>query len=49
MNLENKANDQVSTLSHGDKRKLEISLALSMKPKLFLFDEDSGSNSLCEY
>ena len=37
--LTNKANDLVSTLSHGDKRKLEISLALSMNPKLLLFDE----------
>ncbi|MDC3096470.1 ABC transporter ATP-binding protein [Alphaproteobacteria bacterium] len=39
VDLTNKANDLVSTLSHGDKRKLEISLALSMNPKLFLFDE----------
>ena len=39
VDLTNKANDLVSTLSHGDKRKLEISLALSMKPKLLLFDE----------
>ena len=39
VNLTNKANDLVSTLSHGDKRKLEISLALSMNPKLLLFDE----------
>ena len=39
VDLTNKANDLVSTLSHGDKRKLEIRLALSMNPKLFLFDE----------
>ena len=39
VDLTNKANDLVSTLSHGDKRKLEISLALSMNPKLLLFDE----------
>ena len=39
VNLTNKANDLVSTLSHGDKRKLEICLALSMNPKLLLFDE----------
>ena len=39
VDLTNKANDFVSTLSHGDKRKLEISLALSMNPKLLLFDE----------
>ncbi len=28
-----------STLSHGDKRKLEIAMALAQKPKVFLFDE----------
>ena len=39
VDLTNKANDLVSTLSHGDKRKLEICLALSMNPKLLLFDE----------
>ena len=39
VDLTNKANDLVSTLSHGDKRKLEISLALSMNPKLLLYDE----------
>ena len=39
VDLTNTANDLVSTLSHGDKRKLEISLALSMNPKLLLFDE----------
>ena len=39
VDLTNKANVLVSTLSHGDKRKLEISLALSMNPKLLLFDE----------
>ena len=39
VDLTDKANDLVSTLSHGDKRKLEISLALSMNPKLLLFDE----------
>ena len=39
VDLTNKANDLVSTLIHGDKRKLEISLALSMNPKLLLFDD----------
>ena len=28
-----------STLSHGDKRKLEIAMALAQKPKVFLLDE----------
>ena len=35
VDLTNKANDLVSTLSHGDKRKLEISLALSMNCLLY--------------
>ncbi len=37
--LRHEENNMVYTLSHGDKRKLEICLALSLKPKLFLFDE----------
>ena len=28
-----------SELSHGDRRKLEVGLALAMDPKVFLFDE----------
>ena len=28
-----------SELSHGERRKLEVGLALAMKPKVFLFDE----------
>ena len=39
VDLTNKANDLVSTLSHGEKRKLEICIAISMAPKIFLFDE----------
>ncbi len=39
VNLEDKAELLVSSLSHGEKRKLEICIALSMKPKLFLLDE----------
>ena len=39
VNLEDKAEFLVSSLSHGEKRKLEICIALSMNPKLFLLDE----------
>lgn len=52
VDLSHLANQLVNTLSHGDKRKLEICLALSLKPKLFLFDEpmagldDSSTKSI---
>ena len=39
VDLDDKAQNLVSSLSHGEKRKLEICIALSMNPKLFLFDE----------
>ena len=41
-----------SDLSHGDRRKLEVGLALAMEPKVFLFDEpmagldESGTNMM---
>ena len=37
--LNKKANELASSLSHGEKRKLEICIAISMAPKIFLFDE----------
>ena len=37
--LDNKSNTLASELSHGDRRKLEVGLALAMNPKVFLFDE----------
>ena len=37
--LDNQSNTLASELSHGDRRKLEVGLALAMKPKVFLFDE----------
>ena len=51
VNLEDKSDFLVSSLSHGEKRKLEICIALSMNPKLFLLDEpmaglDSDSSKL---
>ena len=37
--LDNQSNILASELSHGDRRKLEVGLALAMNPKVFLFDE----------
>ena len=37
--LIDKRNILASELSHGDRRKLEVGLALAMDPKVFLFDE----------
>jgi len=39
LGLEHKADLMTSELSYGDKRKLEIAVALSMKPKILLLDE----------
>ncbi len=39
MGLENKADLMTSELSYGDKRKLEIAIALSLNPKILLLDE----------
>jgi len=37
--LNDKSEIVASQLSHGDRRKLEVGLALAMNPKVFLFDE----------
>jgi len=39
MGIEDKANFMTSVLSYGDKRKLEIAVALSLKPRILLLDE----------
>lgn len=39
MGIEDKANFMTSELSYGDKRKLEIAVALSLKPRILLLDE----------
>jgi branched-chain amino acid transport system ATP-binding protein len=40
--LEKRANDIVSTISHGEQRKLSIGVALAGEPKLILLDEPTG-------
>ena len=37
--LSAKANDITSTLSHGERRQLEVAIALSLTPKAFIMDE----------
>jgi len=39
IDLDNQSSTLASELSHGDRRKLEVGLALAMNPKVFLFDE----------
>ena len=39
LSLENMGTKVASTLSHGDKRKLELAMALAMGPKILLLDE----------
>ena len=39
LSLENVGTKVASTLSHGDKRKLELAMALAMDPKILLLDE----------
>ena len=39
LSLENMGEEVASTLSHGDKRKLELAMALAMDPKILLLDE----------
>ena len=39
IDLDSKCDEVASELSHGDRRKLEVGLALAMNPKVFLFDE----------
>ena len=39
IDLDSKTDEIASELSHGDRRKLEVGLALAMEPKVFLFDE----------
>lgn len=46
--LDEKANNIASTLAQGDKKKLELAIALAGKPKLLLLDEPTAGMSLEE-
>ena len=46
--LDEKANDIAGTLAQGDKKKLELAIALAGKPKLLLLDEPTAGMSLEE-
>lgn len=46
--LQELADYQVSGLSHGDQRKLEVALMLAMKPAVFMFDEPTAGMSIDE-
>ena len=48
VNLSDKANSLASSLSHGDKRKLEIAIVLALEPELLLLDEPTAGMSLEE-
>src|SRR5947207_6802504 len=37
-----------TTLSHGDQRKLEVSLMMALEPKVFMFDEPTAGMSIDE-
>ena len=46
--LADRADDAVAKLSHGEKRQLEIAMALVVKPKLILLDEPAAGLSASE-
>lgn len=48
VHLENKFNTPVKDLSHGERRQLELGLAIITKPKLLLFDEPASGLSVNE-
>lgn len=46
--LANMANMLASALAHSDRRRLEIAMALGLKPRLLLLDEPTAGNSMAE-
>jgi branched-chain amino acid transport system ATP-binding protein len=46
--LANRAGDPAAALSHGERRQLEVALALALEPKLVLFDEPTAGMSVAE-
>ena len=43
-----RAHDQVTALSHGDQRKLEVAMMLALEPEVFMFDEPTAGMSVDE-
>jgi len=48
VNLAARAHALVSSLSHGDQRKLEVALMLALEPQVFMFDEPTAGMSVDE-
>lgn len=48
LNLEDEADHKASTLSHGNKRRLEIGMALAADPELLLLDEPTAGMDATE-
>jgi branched-chain amino acid transport system ATP-binding protein len=46
--LSHRANDPVASLSHGERRQLEVAMALAAKPAVLLFDEPTAGMSTLE-
>lgn len=46
--LEDRAGDLAAALSHGERRQLELALALALRPRLILFDEPAAGMSADE-
>lgn len=46
--LANRSKDRVITLSHGDKRKLEVAILLALEPEIMMFDEPTAGMSVDE-
>lgn len=46
--LSTRANDSAAALSHGERRQLEVALALALEPRLVLFDEPTAGMSVAE-
>ena len=46
--LSTRANDSAAALSHGERRQLEVALALALEPRRVLFDEPTAGMSVAE-